>query len=54
MPVRREFFYLGNHLAGCQIAAKGNLKRSFCPLARILTFVPPTSTTSTFIHGLSR
>ena len=34
---------------GVSVGPDGNDRRSCCPLARILTEVPPTSTTSTFL-----
>src|SRR3954468_211838 len=34
---------------GVNVGPDGNERRSCCPLARILTEVPPTSTTSTFL-----
>src|SRR5262245_66224375 len=33
---------------GVNVGPDGNERSSFCPLARILTEVPPTSTTNTF------
>src|SRR5262245_47438768 len=34
---------------GVNVGPDGNERRSACPVARILTEVPPTSTTSTFL-----
>src|SRR5215467_15044038 len=34
---------------GVKVGPDGNDRRSVCPVARILTEVPPTSTTSTFL-----
>src|SRR5258708_21039382 len=40
-------------LAAVSAAPEGNLRGSVCPVARIFTLVPPTSTTSTFIESPS-
>jgi len=34
---------------GVNVGPDGNERRSVCPVARILTEVPPTSTTNTFL-----
>src|SRR5215510_10109548 len=45
---RASFFTPDTICLGVNVGPDGNERSSFCPLARILTEVPPTSTTNTF------
>jgi transposase len=49
LPVSSELLDSGDHPFGRQRRPEGNLRDSVCPVARIFTWVPPTSITSTFI-----
>src|SRR5215510_3272403 len=44
-----SFFTPDTFRLGVKVGPDGNDRRSVCPVARILTEVPPTSTTSTFL-----
>src|SRR5215467_4676795 len=45
---RASFFTPDTICLGVNVGPDGNERSSFCPVARILTEVPPTSTTNTF------
>src|SRR5262249_39896745 len=46
---RASFFTPDTICLGVNVGPDGNERSSFCPVARILTEVPPTSTTNTFL-----